>query len=187
MGISGYHVYLVIVVQVYTDVFHALLNCHEASRQAPGEVATCNTGAEGFSVRENDYCWGDKKIAGNAQAIIKDRWLHHTSFLWDFQRERMSLLQEPDRRPKYRGQRKHANFLTPLRTFGFRRRDFLEIIEDCVAIRGFDVNLIGAPHHAHAENSRIAIHAHRVFHVLHAAVISIGVLMVNVSAVHTVS
>ncbi|CAM9547234.1 unnamed protein product, partial [Heterosigma akashiwo] len=40
--------------------------------------------SESFAVRENDYVLGDKKFGGNAQSIIKDRWLHHTSFLWDF-------------------------------------------------------------------------------------------------------
>lgn len=94
-------------------------------------------------MRENDYCWGDKKIAGNAQAIIKDRWLHHTSFVWDYRRELMALLQEPERRPKYRGTRQHDSFLTPLKSLGFRRREFLERIEDAMASNGFDMILTG--------------------------------------------
>lgn len=100
-----------------------------------------------------DYCFGDRKFGGNAQAITKDRcwgppaaalpaagiitpgprllaatcrcqptpavcnaaaaaaaaagaphrrWVHHTSLLWDFQRERMALLRQPSKQPEYR-------------------------------------------------------------------------------------
>lgn len=45
-----------------------------------------------FQLRENDYVWGDKKIAGNAQTIIKNRWCHHTSFLWGFDSSKMKYL-----------------------------------------------------------------------------------------------
>lgn len=109
--------------------------------QSPGGVTSCTSEAEGFSVKENDYCWGDRKIAGNAQAIVKDRWLHHTSFLWDYRREHMALLQEPERQPQYRGERKHDKFLTPLKSFGFRRRDFLESVEEALASHGFEMTL----------------------------------------------
>lgn len=132
-------------MQVYSDVFHVLLNDAASRTQTSSEIATCSSEALGFSVRENDYCWGDKKIAGNAQAIVKDRWLHHTSFLWDFRRDRMALLQEPERRPKYRGQRHHTKFLSPLCGFGFRRRAFLESIEDAMSTHGFEMHLVGAP------------------------------------------
>lgn len=37
-----------------------------------------------FQHLENDYVIFDRKIAGNAQAISKNRWIHHTSFLIDF-------------------------------------------------------------------------------------------------------
>jgi hypothetical protein len=46
--------------------------------------------------------FGHRKFAGNAQAITKGRWLHHTSFLWDFQGELMRLLKHPSRAPEYR-------------------------------------------------------------------------------------
>ncbi|XP_031377275.1 uncharacterized protein LOC116192774 isoform X2 [Punica granatum] len=38
-----------------------------------------------FRLRENDYVFGDRKFGGNAQSITKRRWLHHTSFLWDYE------------------------------------------------------------------------------------------------------
>eukprot|EP00892_Ulva_mutabilis_P009970 jgi/Ulvmu1/7345/UM036_0005.1 len=127
--------------QVYSDVFHVLLN-GASYKRAQGEAATCGSGGKSFSVRENDYCWGDQKIAGNAQAIVKDRWLHHTSFLWDYRRDHMALLQEPERRPKYRGLREHTDFLIPLSRFGFRRRSFLESIEDAMISNGFEMKLV---------------------------------------------
>jgi lipoate-protein ligase A len=35
---------------------------------------------------------GEKKIGGNAQTISKGRWVHHTSFLWDFTEKNMQYL-----------------------------------------------------------------------------------------------
>jgi lipoate-protein ligase A len=49
-----------------------------------------------------DYVFGERKFGGNAQSIIKGRWVHHTSFLWDFQPAHMALLQHPPRMPAYR-------------------------------------------------------------------------------------
>jgi hypothetical protein len=49
-----------------------------------------------------DYTFGHRKFGGNAQAITKKRWLHHTSLLWDFKPENMALLKHPKRAPEYR-------------------------------------------------------------------------------------
>jgi lipoate-protein ligase A len=68
-----------------------------------------------FRLRENDYCIGEKKCGGNAQYIKKDRWLHHTSFLWDYSGENMEYLRLPDKRPKYRLDREHSAFLTRMK------------------------------------------------------------------------
>jgi len=59
--------------------------------------------------------FGPLKFGGNAQSIVKDRWLHHTSFLWDFQRPNMDYLTLPERRPEYRRDRSHGFFLTRLK------------------------------------------------------------------------
>lgn len=67
-----------------------------------------------FALQENDYAMGDKKFGGNAQYIQKGRWLHHTSFLWDYDKEKMSLLKLPPKRPTYRADRSHDDFLTKL-------------------------------------------------------------------------
>jgi lipoate---protein ligase len=68
----------------------------------------------GISLRDNDYVIGDRKCGGNAQYIQKDRWLHHTSFLWDYSPDRLSCLKIPQKQPSYREGRSHTDFLTPL-------------------------------------------------------------------------
>jgi len=74
---------------------------------------------EDFSLRENDYVMGERKMGGNAQSIVKGGWLHHTSFLWDFDEENMGYLLLPSKRPDYRGDRSHDDFLVKLKdTYG---------------------------------------------------------------------
>jgi lipoate-protein ligase A len=71
-----------------------------------------------FALRENDYVLGENlKMGGNAQSIVKDGWLHHTSFLWDYDLENMSYLTLPEKRPDYRKSRSHDEFLTSLGSF----------------------------------------------------------------------
>lgn len=68
-----------------------------------------------FSLRENDYCLGHRKMGGNAQSIVRNGWLHHTSFLWDFDKNNMNYLEAvPAKKPKYRGERSHDDFLVKL-------------------------------------------------------------------------
>ncbi len=67
-----------------------------------------------FSLRENDYVLGEKKIGGNAQSITKNRWLHHSSFLFDFNPKLMELLLHPPKTPAYRQKRTHTDFLSRL-------------------------------------------------------------------------
>jgi len=68
-----------------------------------------------FQLRENDYVLGERKMGGNAQSIVKDGWLHHTSFLWDYDAHNMQYLTLPDKRPDYRGDRPHDEFLVKLK------------------------------------------------------------------------
>lgn len=67
-----------------------------------------------FNLQAEDYCIDDRKFGGNAQAISGPRWVHHSSLLWDFSEEAMSLLKMPLRRPAYRGERSHMEFLVGL-------------------------------------------------------------------------
>ena len=69
-----------------------------------------------YALRENDYVLGDLKMGGNAQSITKEGWLHHTSFLWDYQDDTMNYLTLPNKRPDYRQDRSHADFLVKLKT-----------------------------------------------------------------------
>ena len=69
-----------------------------------------------FALREHDYVLGEHKFGGNAQSLSRERWVHHTSLLWTADAVRMrSLLHLPARRPTYRGDRTHADFLATLR------------------------------------------------------------------------
>jgi lipoate-protein ligase A len=79
-----------------------------------------------FSLREDDYVLtfgGDddnreiRKMGGNAQAITgRQGWLHHTSFLWDYKDSNMErYLKLPEKRPNYRVDRSHKEFLVKLK------------------------------------------------------------------------
>jgi lipoate-protein ligase A len=67
-----------------------------------------------FALRENDFVFGEKKFGGNALYIKKDRWLQHTSFLWDYNPKHMECLLHPKKTPHYRAGRSHNTFLCRL-------------------------------------------------------------------------
>ena len=72
-----------------------------------------------FRLRENDYVLNDRKVGGNAQSIVSGGFLHHTSFLWDWEDTNMDYLTLPSKRPEYRGERTHDEFLVRLKdTYG---------------------------------------------------------------------
>lgn len=81
---------------------------------------------ECFDLRENDYVFGNKKFGGNAQYIQKERWLHHTSFLWSYNPSKMNYLLLPQKRPAYRENRSHGDFLCSLSGLYASKADFLE-------------------------------------------------------------
>lgn len=83
-----------------------------------------------FSLREHDYVLGDFKIGGNAQSISKDRFVHHTSFLWDFCPRRMGYLKIPKKRPDYRGDRDHVEFVTRINEHVKDRDSFVDDIKE---------------------------------------------------------
>ena len=76
-----------------------------------------------FLLQEDDYALtlgndGEtRKMGGNAQAIVgKQGWLHHTSFLWDYEDVNMErYLKLPEKRPDYRVDRSHKDFLVKLK------------------------------------------------------------------------
>lgn len=70
-----------------------------------------------FALRDNDYIIGNNKFGGNAQYITKERWLHHSSLLWDYDNKLMDYLLMPPKMPAYRAQRSHSSFLCGLRQY----------------------------------------------------------------------
>ncbi len=77
-----------------------------------------------FKLKQNDYVINDKKCGGNAQYIKKDRWLHHSSFLWDYNEKNMQYLQIPKRQPEYRLNRSHTQFLTTLKNYFSSKKEW---------------------------------------------------------------
>lgn len=78
-----------------------------------------------FRLRENDYVIGDRKFGGNAQYIKKDRWLHHTSILWDYSAEKMRCLRHPKKAPMYRADRSHEDFICRLSEYFSDKEEFI--------------------------------------------------------------
>ncbi|KZV40330.1 lipoate-protein ligase A [Dorcoceras hygrometricum] len=78
-----------------------------------------------FTLRENDYVLGNRKFGGNAQSITKNRWVHHTSFLWDYEISRMGYLKLPKRAPQYRQARDHLEFICRMKDY-IARSDFID-------------------------------------------------------------
>ncbi len=96
-----------------------------------------------FSLKENDYVFGERKFGGNAQYIRKDRWLHHSTLLWKYRNERMNMLLHPPKSPKYREQRIHQDFLCSLSEFYSCRNTLIENFKS-VCLGQFDVENVSA-------------------------------------------
>lgn len=88
-----------------------------------------------FGLRENDYVIGSKKFGGNAQYMTKNRWLHHTSFLWDYNPDKMAYLKMPPKYPQYRQQRSHTEFLCTMNAYFPDRQTFLEKL--CMHLKSY--------------------------------------------------
>jgi lipoate-protein ligase A len=86
-----------------------------------------------FALTENDFTLEDKKIGGNAQYLQKDRWLHHTTFLFDYHPERMATLKIPSKKPLYRGDRPHSDFITTLKAHYPNMEDLAAKLMSCFA------------------------------------------------------
>lgn len=82
-----------------------------------------------FQLKENDYVIGSKKCGGNAQYIQKNRFVHHTTFLWDFKPALMDLLAYPKKTPSYRKGRCHEEFLCSLNKYFSSKTTFLNYIK----------------------------------------------------------
>lgn len=130
-----------VVVEPET-VFVSLILNHE---ELPGPIFPKNVlawtadlyrpifGSLSFALQENDYAIGGKKCGGNAQSFSKNRFVHHTTFLWDYSEKHMSLLKMPPKMPAYREGRSHQEFLQPLKTFFPSQGGFAQNILGCVS------------------------------------------------------
>ncbi len=96
-----------------------------------------------FRLSETDYTFGQLKFGGNAQYISKSRWLHHTSFIWDFDAKRMKCLLHPPKEPDYRKSRTHEDFLTRLKDHMVSRDKLLLGIEDALSAQNFEWEEVG--------------------------------------------
>ena len=68
---------------------------------------------DGIAVRASDLALGERKFAGHAQRRVRGALLHHGVLLYDFDLDLVdALLPEPPRRPAWRGDRTHREFLT---------------------------------------------------------------------------
>lgn len=65
-----------------------------------------------------------RKIIGNAQSIVRGRFVHHSSLLWNYQPTLMQLLRLPSKQPSYRHNRSHDDFLFTLEKACFKKSDF---------------------------------------------------------------
>jgi lipoate-protein ligase A len=108
-----------------------------------------------FDLRENDYILNNVKIGGNAQTIIKDRWVHHTSFLWDYLPRNMQYLHMPKKQPEYRLNRSHEEFLDKIMRHLETPEDFEERLLRAVG-SAYEVREVGI-----AEATRLAAHEER--------------------------
>lgn len=70
-----------------------------------------------FALKENDFIIGEKKCGGNAEYLQKDRFLLHTSFLWDYSVDRFAWLKHPPKTPSYRKERSHCDFVCKLKDY----------------------------------------------------------------------
>ena len=68
-----------------------------------------------FQLRGSDYTIDNRKFGGNAQYLQKERILHHSTLLWDYDPKTMALLTVPPRSPEYRNNRNHKEFLCSLK------------------------------------------------------------------------
>ena len=68
-------------------------------------------------------------LGGNAQYLSRDRWLHHTSFLWKCDTALFArYLTLPPKRPQYREDRAHADFVRTLDKLVPSKRELVDAI-----------------------------------------------------------
>jgi len=93
----------------------------------PSFVSYARSSDLSFKARESDYVVNDVfKVGGNAQGISGNRFCHHTSFLWKVNPKTMSYLKMPRKKPEYRAERDHHDFLRGLAGLIESRQVFMQ-------------------------------------------------------------
>lgn len=90
---------------------------------------------DGFALRENDYAIHQRKCGGNAQYLRKERWLHHTTFLWDYDEKMMDYLLHPKKTPAYRQGRSHRDFICRLSEYQTDKNQLISGFKKALASR----------------------------------------------------
>jgi len=106
-----------------------------------------------FALKEHDFAIGDFKCGGNAQYIKKERWLQHTSFLWDYCPHKMKSLLIPRKVPQYREGRNHEDFLCTLNNYLPNKNTFFNQIKEALS-QQFKVILLDRTDIQSSSNSR---------------------------------
>ena len=83
----------------------------------------------GFKLKENDYVLKEKKFGGNAQYLTKNRFVHHSTLLYDYDKSLMNLLKNPSKAPNYRSKRSHDDFLVTLKNYFSTKEQFIELFK----------------------------------------------------------
>ncbi len=128
---------------------HSWLPCAPFPRKIMEWTESFYASIAPFSLCDHDYVIGNKKVGGNAQSITKDRFVHHTTFLWDYCPDLMELLKQPSRQPAYRQERDHTEFLTTLSPFLSSQEKFFHEIRKSFQAVPSDVDfeeLLSRPH-----------------------------------------
>lgn len=108
------------------NTFDLQVPCHPAAvLEWTGSLYSHVFNGMDFRIRENDYAIGWKKFGGNAQYLRKNRWLHHSSLLWDYDPSNMNYLHLPKKIPKYREGRSHGDFLCTLKEYFPMRQEII--------------------------------------------------------------
>jgi lipoate-protein ligase A len=120
---------------IFTKTSHNFPSYPEPIMRWTEEIYKDTFGLSEFALKENDYVIGERKCGGNAQYIKKYRWLHHTSFLFHFDPNRMDYLLHPPKTPTYRAGRKHTDFLCTLSEHFETQQEFVIALKNTLAKR----------------------------------------------------
>lgn len=132
-----------VVVDEDTVFVSLIMNHKDADNTScPQSIMKWNAGLyesflkeHGFQLQENDYALGSRKFGGNAQYLCKERWLQHTTLLWTYHPSKMDYLLLPKKRPAYRQERGHSDFLCKLNAVLTNKSDVATGLLSALALR----------------------------------------------------